>query len=91
MKFKFGWLVLCVLIVALFVTWCKKNSETNEEQLSQSFEYCINNGWQIEVGTTSDGTEHNVCVFEDWSFCDELDFFNGSCTSWYIPSYEEID
>lgn len=42
--------------------------------------YCKQQGNQLEIHTTDDGSQVGVCVFPDGSACDEWAYFRGECS-----------
>ncbi len=41
--------------------------------------YCEQNGNKLEIQTSSDGSQHGICVFPDGSACDEWAYYQGEC------------
>lgn len=55
--------------------------ECEDSQISNpASNFCIQNGGNLDIRSTEEG-EYGVCVFEDFSECEEWMFFNGECTS----------
>jgi hypothetical protein len=40
--------------------------------------YCEENGSELEIVTTNDGSQFGLCKFEDYS-CEEWTYFRGEC------------
>src|SRR5512135_2548156 len=41
--------------------------------------YCTQNGNQLEIHTSADGSQHGICGFPDGSACDEWAYYRGEC------------
>ena len=41
--------------------------------------YCEQQGYQVEIRTTSDGSQTGYCIFSDGSECDEWTYYRGDC------------
>jgi putative hemolysin len=42
-------------------------------------EYCIEQGYTLEIITAADGSQSGICTFDDGSSCDEWAYFRGEC------------
>jgi putative hemolysin len=41
--------------------------------------FCEENGYRLEIRTTTDGSQQGFCIFPDGSECDEWAFYRGEC------------
>lgn len=42
--------------------------------------FCEENGGTLEIRSDPDGNQFGVCIFADGTFCEEWEFFRGTCT-----------
>ena len=72
----------------LLISWCAINTQdvnidNNVEQdnvwmANPASVYCEENWWTLEL-IFDNGESYWVCNFEDWSFCEEREFYRGEC------------
>jgi len=96
---------LLILSLALLITfaWCNNKNEEITENAELTWEqnvstanpasvYCINNGWNVQIETDDEWNQFWICMFEDWSYCDEWSYYRNECDTWEIiyNTVEEI-
>ena len=79
----------CLVFGLFLLSWCQKEPEQNLEISNPASEYCVNNWWVLEIQTSPDWGQYWVCYFNDWSYCDEREFFNGNCNPWDLSQEAE--
>jgi putative hemolysin len=42
-------------------------------------QFCIDQGYQLEIRTAADGSQAGYCLFPDGTECDEWAFYRGEC------------
>ena len=75
---------VCATIMVLTATACQANTgaeptEAVPEMANPASEYCLDQGYALEIITAEDGSQSGVCNFPDGSSCDEWAYFRGEC------------
>ncbi len=85
MKTKSFGLIALLAVCAFTITWCGK-SETPVESPEQNAEianpasvFCEEHGWILNL---EDDTW--LCMFPDWSYCEEWSYYKAECAPWEI-------
>jgi len=47
---------------------------------SPASEYCVDQGYRLEIRSDESGGQYGVCIFPDGSECEEWEFFREECT-----------
>jgi putative hemolysin len=42
-------------------------------------QYCLDQGYQLDIRTAADGSQAGYCIFPDGTECDEWAFFRNEC------------
>jgi len=76
--------LILILVLSLITVSCRTNpridTTTPESDIpNPASEYCVSQGYQLEIITAEDGSQSGLCVFDDGSSCDEWAFFRGEC------------
>jgi putative hemolysin len=72
------------LVISIFAVSCRMDPGTDSptEQAAlpnPASEYCVNQGYSLEIITAEDGSQSGLCLFDDGSSCDEWAYFRGEC------------
>lgn len=93
MKTKTLGLVALLAIGALTLAGCEK-SETPEEKnvgmANPASVYCEEQWGTLKIETAEDGSQWGICLFNDWSYCEEWSYFREECQPGEIM-YNTID
>jgi putative hemolysin len=80
--------IILITWCLLLISWCTiKTSEINVDNdveqnnvwmANPASVYCEENWWTLEL-IFDNGESYWVCNFQDWSFCEEREFYHGEC------------
>ena len=83
MKTKTLWLVAILAIAPLALAGCNKNNtpveNPNVEIANPASVYCEENGGTLVLEEWA-----WLCMFEDWSYCEEWSYYRNECQQWEI-------
>lgn len=70
-----------MLAWTLVLTGCNDTEKTDNEQLSEAAQYCIDNWWSFEI-RHSETAVWWECTLADGTVCEEWEYFEGTCPGW---------
>jgi putative hemolysin len=76
--------LILILGAAIMLAACANNADnplpsTAPEMSNPASDYCVQQGYTLEITTAEDGSQSGICIFSDGSSCDEWAFFRGEC------------
>lgn len=84
MKVKLS--IVIISMLAFTLTGCTQINNKNDNNTGSVWianpasVYCEENWWTLEL-IFDNGESYGVCNFEDWSFCEEREFYHGECAN----------
>lgn len=82
------WGVLILLVGALLVAGCGKTATPAFESPlptpaaglpNPASQFCVDQGYELEIRTAGDGSQAGYCQFPDGSECDEWAYYRSEC------------
>jgi len=104
MKTKTLGLIALLAMGCLIITGCNKAEQSNEdinvtnpEDIDENVEianpaavYCEEQWGILQLETAEDGSKSWICLFEDWSYCEEWSYYRDECQAGEIY-YNTLD
>jgi len=72
--------IFTFIIILMALTACTA-PQTQAGMPNPASVYCTQNGNNLEIRTSTDGSQNGICVFPDGSACDEWAYYRGECVS----------
>jgi len=92
MKIKTLGLIALLAIGCLTLTGCNKteNPDENVGIANPAAVYCEEQWGILQLETAEDGSKSWICLFEDWSYCEEWSYYRDECQAGEIY-YNTLD
>lgn len=73
-------LIILGIWCLVIMSWCQQtNTQQEPVQIANpASEFCEQNWWALEL-IFDNWESYGVCNFEDWSFCEEREYYRGEC------------
>ena len=71
-------LLFCTLTVLFILSSCTVQN-SNSQIANPASKKCVEDGYQIDIRTNTDGSQTGYCILSDLIECEEWQYYKGEC------------